>query len=855
MKNPKFSRAFEVVSELPEPLKPLKRLARNFLWSWNHEIRDLFRSIDKDIWEECEHNTILYLNRIPKDRWAILAKDGLFIGRLKACEQILDDYLAKETWFEKEYPDQSGKATIAYFCFEFGITEGLPIYSGGLGVLAGDHLKTASDIGLPLVGLGLLYNRGYFRQQLSHDGWQQEVYPEYDFYQMPLQLMRDDNGDPIRVPIEFPDRVVTLQIWRADVGRIPLYLLDSNVLENAPGDQEITDSLYSGDEEMRIRQEVILGIGGMKALAALGVKPTVCHMNEGHAAFLSIERIRQYVVENDCDFRTARAATVHGNVFTTHTPVPAGFDLFPPKLLEKYMATNANNAKISFEDFLKLGKFDPENESESFNMAILAMETANRVNGVAKLHGEVSRGMFSPRWSEYPENEVPIDHVTNGIHMMTWVGRKMAKLLDEYCGDGWRRNPSDPANWSGVDRIPDSELWQVREDQRGALVRYVRKRMENSLARRHMNSRMDQTFISSILDPRILTIGFARRFATYKRGSLMISDPDRLKSILYHPERPVQIVISGKSHPKDDAGKILIQELYKFITESGARSRMVFLEDYDMGVARMLVQGVDVWLNNPRRPYEASGTSGMKVVPNGGLNCSILDGWWDEGYHPSLGFVIGDRSEGVESAHQDWLDSHSLYDVLENQLSPIFYHRVEQGMPVGWIAMIRESLKHLGPFFSTDRMVQEYAKKFYVPASDKFLEMSANNSERARAGLEWRTRVQQGWPQVQIINVNDNAGRSNLLGSPLEVTTQVQLGSLTADDVRVQAVTGKVGMNRELTDTEPVDLDFVAYEGSNAVFRGNILCTHPGHQGYTIRIVPKHKDLSIPAELNLAKWQ
>ena len=855
MKNPKFSRAFEVVSELPEPLKPLKRLARNFLWSWNHQIRDLFRSIDKDLWEECEHNTILYLNRVPKDRWAILAKDGLFLGRLKACEQILDDYLAKETWFEREFPEEKDKAKIAYFCFEFGITEGLPIYSGGLGVLAGDHLKTASDIGLPLVGLGLLYNRGYFRQQLTHDGWQQEIYPQYDFYQMPLQLMRDDNGDPIRVPIEFPDRVVTLQIWRADVGRIPLYLLDSNVLENAPGDQEITDSLYSGDEEMRIRQEVILGIGGMKALTALGIRPTVCHMNEGHAAFLSIERIRQYVQENDCDFRTARAATVHGNVFTTHTPVPAGFDLFPPKLLEKYMTNKVAKAKITFDDFLKLGKFDPENESESFNMAILAMETANNVNGVAKLHGEVSRGMFSQRWSEYPENEVPIDHVTNGIHMMTWVGRKMAHLLDEYCGEGWRRNPSDPANWAGVDKIPDSELWQVREDQRGALVRYIRKRMETNLARRHMNSRVDQSFIGSILDPRILTIGFARRFATYKRGSLMISDPDRLKAILYHSERPVQIVISGKSHPRDDAGKKLIQELYNFITEGGARSRMVFLEDYDMGVARMLVQGVDVWLNNPRRPYEASGTSGMKVVPNGGLNCSILDGWWDEGYHPSLGFVIGDRSEGLESGHQDWLDSHSLYDVLENQLSPIFYHRVEQGMPLGWITMIRESLKQLGPFFSTDRMVQEYTRKFYVPASNKFLEMSANGSARAKAGLEWRTRVQQGWAQVQIHGVSDNAGTSNLLGSPLEITTHVQLGSLSPDDVRVQAVTGKVGMNRELTDTHPVDLEFKAYEDSNAVFQGNIECTHPGHQGYTIRVVPKHKDLSIPAELNLAKWQ
>lgn len=855
MKNPKFSRAFEVVSELPEPLKPLKKLARNFLWSWNHEIRDLFRSIDKDIWDESEHNTILYLNRVSKERWKQLSKDGLFLGRLKACEQILDNYLSEETWFHREFADQEGKAQIAYFCFEFGITEGLPIYSGGLGVLAGDHLKTASDLGLPLVGLGLLYNRGYFRQQLTHDGWQQEIYPQYDFYQMPLQLMRDQHGDPIRVPIEFPDRVVTLQIWRADIGRIPLYLLDSNVLENAPTDQGITDSLYSGDEEMRIRQEMILGIGGMKALTALGIKPTVCHMNEGHAAFLAIERIRQYIEEQGCDFRSARAATVHGNVFTTHTPVPAGFDLFPPQLLEKYMGTKVTKTKISFDEFIKLGRFEPENTSESFNMAILAMETANRVNGVARLHGEVSRSMFSRRWEEYPENEVPIDHITNGIHTMTWIGRKMAHLLDEYCGDGWRRNPSDPANWKGVDKIPDHELWQVREDQRGALVRYVRRRMEKDLARRHMSSRIDSGYISNILDPRLLTIGFARRFATYKRGSLMISDPDRLKAILYHPERPIQIVISGKSHPRDDAGKKLIQELYRFITEGGARTRMVFLEDYDMGVARMLVQGVDVWLNNPRRPYEASGTSGMKVVPNGGLNCSILDGWWDEGYHPSLGFVIGDRSEGLESGHQDWLDSRSLYDVLENQLSPIFYHRVEQGMPLGWIAMIKHSLKQLGPFFSTDRMVQEYSRKFYIPASDKFLEMSANGSARAKAGLEWRNRVQAGWPQIQIVEVTDEAKSSNLLGTPLGITAKVQLGVLSKDDVRVQAVTGKVGMNRELTDTQPIDLEFARYEDSVAVFTGDILCTHPGHQGYTIRVVPKHEDLSIPAELNFVKWQ
>jgi glycogen phosphorylase len=855
MKNPKFSRAFEVVTQLPESLQSLKKLATNFWWTWNHEIRDLFRSIDKELWDECESNSMLFLNKVSAERWDQLQSDALFTNRVKACEQKLDDYLKDKTWFETTYPGEVGKTSIAYFCFEFGITEGLPIYSGGLGVLAGDHLKSASDLGLPLVGLGLLYNRGYFRQRLSHDGWQQEIYPQYDFYQMPISLMRDEAGEPIRIPVEFPDRVVTCQIWRADVGRIPLYLLDSNVLENAPSDQGITDSLYSGDEEMRIRQEMILGIGGYKALRALGIQPTVCHMNEGHAAFMSVERIRQYIQENNCDFRTARAATVHGNVFTTHTPVPAGFDLFPPAMLEKYMGSHVSKSGITFNDFIKLGRFDPENQAEAFNMALLAMETANNVNGVAKLHGEVSRRMFAGRWEDYPENEVPIDHVTNGVHTMTWVGRRMAHVLDEYCGTQWRRNPSDPENWAGADRIPDEELWTAIEDQRGALVRYVRKRLERDLARRNMSSRPDHDFVSGILDPRVLTIGFARRFATYKRGSLMLSDVERLKGILYHPERPVQIVISGKSHPRDDAGKKLIQELYQFINNGGARTRMVFLEDYDMGVARMLVQGVDVWLNNPRRPYEASGTSGMKVVPNGGLNCSILDGWWDEGYDPSLGFVIGDKSEGGDSGHQDWLDSRSLYDVIESQIAPIFYHRVEKGMPVGWLRMVRESLKSLAPAFSTHRMVQDYTRKFYVPASQSYTAMQANGSEAAKQGLVWRDKVRANWAQVRVVGVSDDAPTSNTIGSKFTVTARIALGGLDASEVCVQAVSGKVGANRELLDSQAIPLPFKASEEGVHVFSGGVICDTPGHQGYTIRVVPSNVNVAIPAELNLVRWQ
>jgi glycogen phosphorylase len=856
MKNPKFTRAFEVVTELPQPLQSLKKLATNFWWTWNHEVRDLFRSIDRELWTECESNAMLFLNRVSMERWDTLSTDTLFLNRLQACEKNLDAYLAEETWFERTYPDQVGKTQIAYFCFEFGITEGLPIYSGGLGILAGDHLKSASDLGLPLVGLGLLYNRGYFRQRLSHDGWQTEVYPQYDFYQMPISLVRGDDGEPIRIPVEFPDRVVTCQIWKAEVGRIPLYLLDSNVLENASDDQSITDSLYSGDEEMRIRQEIILGIGGYRALKAVGFEPTVCHMNEGHAAFMSVERIRHYIQNQGCDFRTARAATVHGNLFTTHTPVPAGFDNFPPDMLAKYMTTHATNSGVDFKEFMKLGRFDSNNEAEKFSMALLAMETANNVNGVARLHGEVSRGMFASRWADYPENEVPIDHVTNGIHTMTWIGRRMARFFDEYCGTAWRRNPSDPKNWEGIDRAPDEELWLHIEDQRGALVRFVRKRTEIDMARRNMSTGgYDHDFLAKILDPRILTIGFARRFATYKRGSLMITDPERLKAILFHQERPVQIVIAGKSHPRDEAGKKLIQELVRFAEHHGAKSRMVFLEDYDMGVARMLVQGVDVWLNNPRRPYEASGTSGMKVVPNGGLNCSILDGWWDEGYVPGLGFVIGDRAQSPDEGHQDWLDSRALYDVIENQIAPVFYHRVEKGIPVGWLKMVRESIKCLAPQFSTHRMVQDYTRKFYVPASMKYTEMSADHSKLAKAGLEWREKVQANWAAVRIDSVKDSAIRSNVIGSAIEVTARVSLGGLEPQDVSVQIVSGKVGSNRELYDTVPITLSFKEMEGTQCVFTGHVVCDRPGHQGYTIRVVPSHPHVSIPAELNLVKWQ
>lgn len=853
MKFPKFVRSYEVLLDLPDPLEPLGRLVRNYYWAWDHKIRDLFRDIDRELWEKNERNPVGLINQLSPERLESLAGDANFLSRLQDCIEREQTYLAAHTWFDENYPGLRDKTTIAYFCAEFGISEGLPIYSGGLGVLAGDHLKAASDLGLPLVGIGLLYNRGYFRQRINFDGWQQEVYPQYDFSQMPLTLMRHDDGRAIRVEVEFPDHLVTCQIWRADVGRVKLYLLDSNVLENQPSDQGITDTLYGGDEEMRIRQEMILGIGGMRALKALGIEPTVCHMNEGHAAFLSIERIRQCMEANQCDFATAKQVVVNGNVFTTHTPVPAGFDLFPPAMLDRYLGKSIAALGIGMDEFLRLGRLDPFNSGEAFNMAILAMNTANYLNGVSQLHAEVTRTMFSQRWPAYPESEIPVSGVTNGIHTMTWVSRRMAALFDQHLGLQWRSEPQSPDAWANVDLIPDEDLWAVMENSRSDLIRFVRKRLQRDLERR-TQIRPDFATMNSILDPRILTIGFARRFATYKRASLMISDRERFKQILFHPERPIQVVIAGKSHPRDDAGKKIIQDLIQFIERDGVRSRVVFLEDYDMRVARLLVQGVDVWLNNPRRPYEASGTSGMKVIPNGGLNCSILDGWWDEAYDKSVGWAIGDRSTQGDPGHQDWIESRELYHLLESEIAPLFYRRGLNGVPENWIKMVKASIKRLAPFFSTNRMVQEYAERGYLPASAAYDAIRVDGLRPAREAVEWNRNVRERWPKIAVRNAKDDAKLYGKRGEAIVVDATVALDGLRPDDVLVEVVVGRAGSQRDLLESRATQMTLVGQEGGDFAYRASVTNEGPGHFGYTIRIRPRHGSVSVDTELALMSW-
>ncbi len=855
MRTTKYAHAFEVVRELPEALQPLRELAYNFRWCWHPETRALFRDIDRERWEQVEHNPVELLNSLTHSDVARISQDELLQTKIQRAHRDLTEYMNGETWFDRTFPGERATNQIAYFCAEFGINECLPIYSGGLGVLAGDHLKAASDLGVPLTGVGLLYARGYFRQFLTPDGWQQEHYPQYDFYRLPLALVRGADDQPLRVTVEFPDQNVHCQVWRAQVGRVELYLLDSNLLENAPRDQGITDTLYGGDEEMRIRQELVLGVGGYKALVAVGKTPQVCHMNEGHAAFLSLERIRQFMDAHQCDFRTARQCVVAGNVFTTHTPVPAGFDLFPRPLLERYVSRMVNGLDLSFDKFMDMGRLHPENKDEKFNMAILAMENANYVNGVSRLHAEVSRGMFQDRWPDFPVEEVPIDAVTNGVHLMTWISDRMVHLLDRYVGPNWRADAADREVWAAAtDAIPDAELWEMRENQRGDLVRFCRRHMRKAMERNSM-SPADMNAANKVLDPRILTIGFARRFATYKRATLLFGDIERLKAMIHHADRPVQFVFAGKAHPRDEGGKKLIQDIVQYVRAEGANSRVVFLEDYEMNVARHMVQGVDVWLNNPRRPMEASGTSGMKVCANGGLNCSILDGWWAEGYAKGVGWAIGNGQENPDENFQDWMDSQALYHLIENEIAPVFYHRIDGGIPRRWVDMIRESMRVLAPRFSTNRMVREYTTRFYVPAGRAYNARTQEGLAPARALLDWRDKVQANWSSVQIGSVSQLSSAQLKVGQTFEVEARVSLGALSPADVKVQVLTGHVGPNRDLDDLSVHDLEAVEQGGEGVVFRGSIPCDRPGLRGYRVRVVPYHEGLAIPTELGLVTWE
>jgi starch phosphorylase len=835
-------------------------LAYNFRWAWDRETVTLFHRMDRDLWEETGHNPVALLGSISQETLDSLAVDEGFVTHYHRAIEELDDYLNGETWFEAHRPG-SGELLVAYFSAEFGVTECLSIFAGGLGVLAGDHLKSASDLGIPLVGVGLLYQRGYFRQTIDAQHRQVELLWRNDFENLPLTLERALDGSPLVVSVGLPGREVAAQIWKAQVGRVALYLLDTNVPQNSPEDREITGRLYDGSSEMRIKQEIMLGIGGCRALQALGIEPTVYHMNEGHAAYLALERVGSIMNEQGVDFATAREAASAGIVFTSHTPVPAGHDRFPPEMMDQYFSDYWQKVGLSRETFLGLGRERPEDPNELFTMTTLALKTASYSNGVSKLHGAVTRQMWQGLWPEMPVDEVPIGYVTNGVHLPSWISDEMLRLYDRYLGPRWRDEVTTPEFWQQAHDIPAGELWTAHQRRRERLVSFVRTRLVAQLEQRDANFHEIEA-VEDVLDPNILTIGFARRFATYKRATLLLRDRDRLARILNDEHRPAQMIFSGKAHPRDEGGKELIRQIAELRMDERFARKIVFVPDYEMAVARYLVQGVDVWLNNPRRPLEASGTSGMKVAANGGLNFSTLDGWWDEAWAIAgeagepVGWAIGNARVYEDTALGDELEAQALYDVLEHEVVPTFYDRGRDGLPGQWVRMMQNSLSLLPGFFNTNRMVWEYLTAYYEPTSQRYQCLTANRFAGAKELASWRQRVVAGWPAVRVEALDASPLADVRSGGSLTVTARAFLGELKPEDVRVELYSGRLGADGEIVDGEAtlmaptgvVEEGWHVYQADSAGFATS------GRYGYSIRVLPTHYDLTAAVSPTLIRW-
>lgn len=853
-------RSFTVIPSLPPSLEPLRELAYNVRWAWNHDAIELFRRLDSDLWETSGHNPVRMLGSIDQAQLEAAAKDDAFLGHLERVSQDLHAYLADQScWCRRTHGGQE-IPLVAYFSAEFGLTECMSIFAGGLGILAGDHLKSASNLGVPMVGVGLLYQQGYFRQYLNEAGWQQEAFEDNDFYNLPLVLTRRADGSPLTVEVEYPGRKVAAQVWRAEAGRVPLYLLDANIAANrAAEDRDITDQLYGGDLEMRLKQEILLGIGGYRALEALGLEPTVYHMNEGHSAFLSLERVHRLMEANNLSFAEARELASSSLIFTGHTPVMAGHDFFPPDLMDRYFADYARRLGITRSDFLALGRKNPADDAEHFCMTVLALRLAAFGNAVSKLHGQVSRRMWQALWPGVPTSEIPIGHVTNGVHFRSWISYEMNQLYDRYLGPNWREEPADCALWRRVETIPAEELWRTHERRRERLVAFARRRLRGQLGRRGA-SQAEIEAADEVLDPDVLTIGFARRFATYKRATLLLRDVERLDRILNDPARPVQVIFTGKAHPKDAAGKQLIQQIVTLARQPQFRRRLVFLEEYDMTVSRYLVQGADVWLNTPLRPMEASGTSGMKAAANGALNVSTLDGWWDEAWHGSdsglIGWAIGRGEEYDNTEYQDQVEAEALYDLLERDVAPTFYDRGVDRLPRRWITRMKSSISTLCHFFNTHRMVREYTESFYLIAHRRFRQLAADSAARVRILAAWLERVRRHWPEVRVEALEEEPPPSLSVGDRIHTRARVHLGPLTPEDVAVELYLGRLDADGEITDAaatqmEPVGPD----EKINYVFEAKAAaCCKSGLHGYTVRVLPYHPDLTAPFLPGLITW-
>ncbi|MFF1417170.1 alpha-glucan family phosphorylase [Streptomyces sp. NPDC058280] len=861
----KAIRRFTVRPVLPEPLQPLSDLARNLRWSWHTETRELFEAVDPAGWRAADGDPVRLLGAVSAARLAELAGDRPFLDRLTAAADDLDTYLRGERWYQAR--DGQGAelpAAVGYFSPEFGVTAALPQYSGGLGILAGDHLKAASDLGVPLIGVGLLYRHGYFRQSLSRDGWQQEQYPVLDPNELPLTLVREEDGTPAQVVLALPGRrALRACIWQAHVGRVPLLMLDSDVEENGPGERDVTDRLYGGGSEHRLLQEMLLGIGGVRAVRTYcrltgQPAPEVFHTNEGHAGFLGLERIRE-LAGTGLGFDAALEVVRAGTVFTTHTPVPAGIDRFDRELIARHFGDDGELPGVDAERILGLGlETYPGGRPNLFNMAVMGLRLAQRANGVSALHGAVSREMFAGLWPGFDPEEVPITSVTNGVHAPTWVAPEVARLgaagTSGAAGSASAGSGSGSSRWDAGSEIPDGDLWDVRHVLREQLVTEVRKRLHASWRLRGAQA-AELGWIDGVLDPDVLTIGFARRVPSYKRLTLMLSDRDRLRALLLHPERPVQIVVAGKAHPADDGGKRLVQELVRFADDPRVRHRIVFLPDYGMAMAQKLYPGCDVWLNNPLRPLEACGTSGMKAALNGCLNLSVLDGWWDEWFEPDFGWAIPTADASTSDEHRrDELEANALYELIEDRVAPRFYDRGAGGLPDRWIAMVRRTLGTLGPKLLADRMVREYVERLYAPAAHAHRLLDTGTATELAA---WKDRTRALWPRVSVDHAEAVAatavGSTAELGSTLSLRVRIGLGELDPDDVEVQAVAGRVGSDDAIVDARSFPLkpaDGPDIEG-RWMYEGPLALDRTGPYGYTVRVLPAHPLLATSADLGL----
>ena len=847
---------YMVSPSLPKELEPLLEITKNFWWCWNQKAVNLLRTIDIDNYDEKDHNPIRILGESSQECFYNMLHDDAAMMNLAEVYDEFKTYMNQETWYASlDDSQKTENEKIAYFSFEYGLHESLPNYSGGLGILSGDHLKSASDLGLPFIAVGLLYRKGYFRQYLNADGWQQEYDIENDFFNLALEKVLDSNGETMKVDVDLPGRKVYAQIWKANVGRIQLYYLDANIEENSVEDRDITAQLYGGNLETRIQQEILLGIGGIKALKKLGIKPTIYHMNEGHSAFLSLERIRQLMIDDKLDRKTAREVVFSSNVFTTHTPVPAGNDVFPIEMMQKYFVDYIKQIDMSMEEFLKLGKIDPNNQKEDFCMTVLALNLSAENNGVSELHGHVSREMWKDIWKGVPAKELPIDSITNGIHTLSWISFDMQNLLDRYLGPRWRTKPLEYGIWERVQKIPDAELWRTHERRKERLIDFCRERLKAQIINRGF-TKNKINHAEQILTPEALTIGFARRFATYKRGTLLFRDIERLKKIISNPHRPVQIIFAGKAHPHDNGGKELIKNIAEICRREEFRDHIVFLEDYDINVARYMVQGVDVWLNNPRRPLEASGTSGMKVPPNGGLNFSILDGWWDEAYDGQNGWAIGNREEYTDLEYQDEVESNALYNVLENEIIPLYYERGRDDIPRQWVTAMKWSMQTVCPQFSTNRMVADYFNKFYTNASRRYINMTSDDFKKSKELKSWKDNISSKWSKVSFENTMSEMPSRNLqVGSKFEVKTIVNLGNIAPDSVRVELYHGKLSMKDEITEPTIVEMKHSSDLGNGRhSFIGSLECINTGQSGYAIRMYPYHKDLGYKFDMKMIIW-